>query len=302
MAVRGKNINIFLMDGEANGRIKASISNWTGVAYKIPRNKLSACKERGDMAQSSVYFLFGTKQTGTRDTVYIGQAGVRKNGGGILSRLLEHDRNPEKDYWTEAVVFTTSNNSFGPTELSYLENAFCNMAIKSGRFEVMNSNEPSAGNITEEKESELQEYADFAELILGVLGYKVFAPLLMVDTPPIRGTVNDIVSLETPPLPDSSLKIGEFVRTAMRNLAASGYSFSHEQIATMCSAEWSVDHFHTQKPFMKIVTDERIDTRGHDARVRFWSEVFSFGEDAVLISKEWYERQRELFILWYQKL
>lgn len=52
----------------------------------------------------------------------IGQAGARKNGEGILNRLQEHKRSPEKDYWTEAVVFTTSNNSFGPTEISYLEN------------------------------------------------------------------------------------------------------------------------------------------------------------------------------------
>ena len=56
---RGKNINVFLMDGEANGRIKATISNWIGVAYKIPRAKLAACKERDDLSQSSVYFLFG---------------------------------------------------------------------------------------------------------------------------------------------------------------------------------------------------------------------------------------------------
>lgn len=60
------------------------------------------------------------------NVVYVGQAGVRKNGEGILFRLQEHKRNPDKDYWTEAVVFTTSNNSFGPTEISYLENRFCN--------------------------------------------------------------------------------------------------------------------------------------------------------------------------------
>ena len=58
----------------------------------------------------------------------------RKNGEGILNRLQEHKRNPEKDYWTEAVVFTTSNNSFGPTEISYLENRFCNLAIAANQI------------------------------------------------------------------------------------------------------------------------------------------------------------------------
>ena len=61
-------------------------------------------------------------------------------------------RNPEKDYWTEAVVFTTSNNSFGPTEISYLENRFCNLAIAANRYEVKNGNDPTSGNITEDGE------------------------------------------------------------------------------------------------------------------------------------------------------
>jgi len=51
------------------------------------------------------------------------------------------------------------------------------MAIQAGRYEVKNAVDPTPGNITEEKESELDEYADYAELVLGVLGYKVFTPL-----------------------------------------------------------------------------------------------------------------------------
>lgn len=100
-------------------------------------------------------------QTG-ENVVYVGQAGVRKNGEGLLYRLQEHKCNPDKDYWTEAVVFTTSNNSFGPTEISYLENRFTNMAVAAKRYLVKNSNDPTLGNITEEKESELEEFIDYA--------------------------------------------------------------------------------------------------------------------------------------------
>ena len=35
MAARGKSINLFLMDGTATGRVKCTLANWTGVAYKI---------------------------------------------------------------------------------------------------------------------------------------------------------------------------------------------------------------------------------------------------------------------------
>lgn len=97
--------------------------------------------------QSGVYFLFGMSDETSRGVVYIGQAGARKNGEGILNRLQEHKRNLDKDYWTEAVVFTTSNNSFGPTEISCLENRFCNLAIEAKRYEVKNGNDPTPGNI-----------------------------------------------------------------------------------------------------------------------------------------------------------
>lgn len=177
MSMRGKSINLYLMDGDAAGRIKCTLANWTGVAYKIPRTELDKCKERDDLKQSGVYFLFGVSDDTGRGVVYIGQAGARKNGEGILNRLMEHKRNPEKDYWTEAIVFTTSNNSFGPTEISYLENRFCNLALQANRYEVKNGNDPSPGHITEEKESEMEEFIDYAKVIMGTLGHKLFEPI-----------------------------------------------------------------------------------------------------------------------------
>lgn len=175
---RGKNINLFLMDGRATGRIKCTLANWTGLSFKIPRSEINKCKDRDDLKQSGVYFLFGIDEETNKNLVYIGQAGVRKNGEGILYRLLEHKRNPEKDYWTEAVVFTTSDNSFGATEISYLESRFCEIAKKAGRYIVNNLNEPNSGNITEEKESELEEFIEYAKIIMGTLGHQVFEPLV----------------------------------------------------------------------------------------------------------------------------
>ncbi len=171
---RGKSINLFLMDGTATGRMKCTLANWTGVAYKIPRTELEKCRERDDLKQSGFYFLFGVSDQTGDNIAYIGQAGARKNGEGILYRLQENKRNPDKDYWTEAVVFTTSNNSFGPTEISYLENRFCKMALEANRYDIKNGNDPTPGNITEEKESELEEFIDYAKIVMGTLGHKIF--------------------------------------------------------------------------------------------------------------------------------
>lgn len=172
--LRGKSINLFLMDGSVTGCVKCTLANWTGIAYKIPRTELDNCKNRNDLNQSGVYFLFGKSDETGDDVVYIGQAGARKNGEGILNRLYEHKRDSKKDYWTEAIAFTTSNNSFGPTEISYLENRFVALGAEANRYKVKNGNDPTPGNVTEEKESELEEFIDYAMIIMGTLGHKVF--------------------------------------------------------------------------------------------------------------------------------
>ena len=88
--LRGKNINLFLMDGDASGRIKCTLANWTGVAYKIPRTEIEKCKNREDLKWCSVYFLFGVSDDTGENIAYIGQAGIRKNGEGILYRLKDN--------------------------------------------------------------------------------------------------------------------------------------------------------------------------------------------------------------------
>ncbi|MEY8370283.1 GIY-YIG nuclease family protein [Aerococcaceae bacterium 50-4] len=173
----GKNINLFLLDGSANGPMKATMANWTGIVYKIPRVDVERSSDRKDLEQSGVYLLFGVSEKNDEPVVYIGQAGARNTGTGLLNRLKEHKRNPDKDYWTEAIAITTTNNSFGPTEISYLENQFTQMAKLANRFEVQNGNTPTKGNLTEEKKSEMEEFISYCKVILAALGHKVFEPV-----------------------------------------------------------------------------------------------------------------------------
>lgn len=168
---------MFLMDGEVTGKIKCTLSNWTGVIYKIPRIQLADLKLRDEMKQSGIYFLFGRDEEKQKDITYIGQATTRKNGEGVLLRVQEYTRDSHADYFNDVIILTTQNNSFGPTEISYLENKFTQLAKESGRFIVKNSNDPNPGNVTEEKESELDEIVENTLMIVGTLGYRVFVPM-----------------------------------------------------------------------------------------------------------------------------
>lgn len=172
--VASKNINYFLIDGKSDGRIKCTIQNWTGLFYKVPRTYLDECKNIKAMKKTGIYFLFG-KNDDDEDCVYVGQARIRKNGEGLLGRVQEHIK--DSFYFTDAVMLTTQNNIFGPTEISYLENKFTNLAIEADRYNVKNGNEPNPGTVTEEKESELLEFMEYSKLVMGVLGYKIFIPI-----------------------------------------------------------------------------------------------------------------------------
>lgn len=169
-----KNFNLYLMDGDVTGRIKCTLANWTGIAYKIPRSYLNNCEDRQDLRQSGVYFLFGKNDNG-EDEVYIGQAG----GEGVLFRVAEDLK--DEAYFSDVrdvVILITQNNSFGLAEVNYLESRFIDTAMDVGRFNVRYGINLDPGNVTEEKESELDDFIEYSKMVLGVLGYKLFIPLV----------------------------------------------------------------------------------------------------------------------------
>ena len=59
------------------------------------------------------------------------------------------------------------------------------MATNAKRYLVKNGNDPNPGNITEEKESELEEFIEYSKIVMGILGHKVFVPIdeITEDTP-----------------------------------------------------------------------------------------------------------------------
>lgn len=213
---RSKSINLFLMDGEPTGKIKCSLANWTGVAYKIPRSMLDSARSIKALNQTGVYMLFGADPETGDSAVYIGQAVVRKNGEGVVNRWMEHERKTDSDWWTEAVVLTTSNDILGPTDISYLENRLRNLAVKADRYIVRNGNEPNPGNVTEEKESELDEFLYYARLIVGTLNYKVFEPLVSSQIVP------DVSQSDPVRTSDENVQEGELMRCTVRGADARG--------------------------------------------------------------------------------
>lgn len=53
----GKVIKLFLLDGTPNGRWICELSNWTGIAYKIPRNMIKESENRDELSSPGIYFF-----------------------------------------------------------------------------------------------------------------------------------------------------------------------------------------------------------------------------------------------------
>ena len=302
MAGRKRNINLFLMDGEVNGIIKITTKPWNGLLLRIPRDRLYGCGERDEMKYSSIYFLIGPSDTGNVPSVYVGQVGMR----GILKRLTEHDKNPDKKFWTEAIVLTTNDNGLGATELNYLEHTFYSLAVNSKQCVVKNAIEPTPGNVNEETESEIAETVELTQIILEVLGYKFFTPSTTTVLPTLQPQNEEPVPVVAEPLTfDSSKKIGKFVCEEVATLLNSG-RVPDSEIQKLTSLEYCKNTFKKKIYFPVLVEwPANVDKNsiaiinGHS---RYYSDIVILsGSKRYLISSQWYKETYDNLVAWYMK-
>ena len=164
------------MDGTMEGRVKCGLANWTGLAYKIPRDYFAQSDSIKETKNNGIYFMIGVDEESDQPAVYVGQARQRSNGQGLLGRIVEPHNSIT--YWKEAILLTTRDDYFGPTELCYLEHKLYKIAKEAKRYLVTNGNTPSIGNPTEEKQCELDEFIEYAKLVISAMGYKFLIPIV----------------------------------------------------------------------------------------------------------------------------
>lgn len=170
-----KTIKLFLLEGRPDGRMSCELSNWTGKAYKIPRKLLAACTDREDLSRTGVYLLFGRSETG-EEKVYIGEA------ENVLVRLRQQLR--EREFWHECIVFISKDENLNKAHIKYLEHSLHAKAMQEGRYQVDNSTQPTRSAISESDQAEMEEFLENIRILVGVLGHKVFEPLL--ETPVVN--------------------------------------------------------------------------------------------------------------------
>lgn len=160
-----KTIKLFLQDGDPNERIVCELSNWDGIAYKIPRAMLKNSTDLKYINNTGDYILFW--EDDGISYAYIGEA------ENLYNRMIQH-LSDDKELWTECILFTRKDNSLNKAHVKYIESKLYSFAKKSARFEIINNSEPTQSSLSEYEEAEMQEIIDNIKMLTNALGYKVF--------------------------------------------------------------------------------------------------------------------------------
>lgn len=300
MNAKAKTIQLLLYDGTLSGVINIADSAWNpGEMYASPRESVN---DLVSLDKYGVYLLL------SNDRVYVGQA------SDLERRIKQHLAG--KDWWERVVLLTTQDDSFTRTDIDYLESVLIAKADQAQSLDSDNKNKGNNPKVDKFRKVTLDQYLDEALFLMELIGITVFGdskkkasvrkkkPTITIATP-----VDPSKKSEKPALPDDSLKIGAYVKTAMLNLQASGYTFTAEQIALYSSVEGSKQYTTRNLPMFYILKDgETRDTVSNpNAKQRYWKDIFVFGEYRFLMYSQWYKDEQHgagktQFVEWYKTL
>lgn len=170
-------IRIFVPDGDPEGLRIVDRMNWTGCGTTFPRRIWRKVRGRDQFQQPGVYILIGTKEEDELPTVYVGRAEKMKH------RIDNHES--EKDFWDQAIVFTSNASSLNQAHAMWLEHELIQRASEAQQCNLDNSNIAQKVSLSPAEEA---DSAVFLKEILQIL------PLLGVHAFEHRGVISAKIS------------------------------------------------------------------------------------------------------------
>lgn len=166
----GKTINMHLIDGVASGRVKCSLENWSGVAYKIPRTDIDGCRDGGSLSQGWALFLLGELEGGRRRVLSVevsGETGCERNA---LALLRERSQDPSSGPWSDAVLFIPVGWPFFPAKTCCLRKRLLMFVSSTNGLPAKNFIPSTPPSHLDKEGREMEMFAAGVETILGVFG------------------------------------------------------------------------------------------------------------------------------------
>lgn len=166
----GKKLTVYLANGLPSGIRHVEIANWSGQGIACPRSRLKDLSDWPEATRPGVYFLLEKDSGDTGDRVYIGES------EDVQRRLKDHFRN--KDFWNEAVLFTSKDDNLTKSHIMYLESRLTQMGISAGRFEVEAGKTPTKASLPRADRDAMEEFLLNVHIVLGALGHRVLESVI----------------------------------------------------------------------------------------------------------------------------
>ncbi len=198
----GSVIQIFLTDGSVTGVRHAELSNWTGQAIAFPRTRINevnkyVAENYKNGKKTGVYFLFGSAGT---DVAYIGES------DDTYHRIGQH---LQKDFWNEAVVFTSKDYNLTKAHALYLEAQLIIQAKHNKRYTLENSQFPPIPSLAPADRAVMHEFLQKMRILLGALGYRILEPMAShTISENLESSSNNKSSITTKPQDSGVLTFG----------------------------------------------------------------------------------------------
>jgi hypothetical protein len=162
----GFSVRIFIPSGEPEGLRIVEKSNWTGQGMVIPRSLFPDVRSRPELKRTGVYLLMSPEEQASLPKLYVGEGDV------VLSRLDQHLKN--KDFWTQAVVFTSKDQYLNKAHVRYLEAKLVSLAEEAKRCELENGTQPQDPSLSEADVADAEGFLEDILLCLPVVGVRFF--------------------------------------------------------------------------------------------------------------------------------
>ncbi len=163
---RAFSVRLFLPGGDPDGVKTVEKSNWTGRGLVIPRSLFAETRSRDELGSTGVYILVGPDEKSQLPRVYVGE------GDPIGPRMDQHAKN--KDFWTQAVGFTSKDQNLNKAHIQFLEYRLIDLAKAAKRCVLDNANTPQPPSLSEADIAEAEGFLADILLCLPVLGYGFF--------------------------------------------------------------------------------------------------------------------------------
>ncbi len=160
-------ISLLLLDGDPDGLRQAEISMSPIRAYAFPSTEVSRVKSVIDIP--GVYVLLGTDER----KAYIGESLH------VAGRLPNHSRDESKSFWTDTIVFVSTNDALTSAHVKYVEARLVRATHRNPRWKLpQNMPAKNAGHLPTAERVAMNTFAEQSMALTGVLGCDLFRPEL----------------------------------------------------------------------------------------------------------------------------